>query len=146
MGPRPAIREGVLSSLALLRDHLRDLYDGLQYDHHVYDGGAPGRIRQLATASHLQIMVINIAAMTGDANTRLIHRRTDALNGYAPIEFLRACRPIVVMDEPQSLDGPTQVPATAARGRSRPCRSVRDASARVLATGRSRVLRRRTRR
>jgi type III restriction enzyme len=33
------------------------------------------------------------------------------MNGYAPIEFLRACRPIVIMDEPQSLDGPTQVPA-----------------------------------
>ncbi len=109
--PSLAIREGVLNSLALLRDHMRDLYGGLQYDHHVYDGGAPGRVRQFATASHLQIMVINIAAMTGDANTRLIHRRTDALNGYAPIEFLRACRPIVVMDEPQSLDGPTQVPA-----------------------------------
>lgn len=109
--PSVAIREGVLNSLRLLRDHIRELYDGLQYDHHVYDGGAPGRVRQFATAAHLQIMVINIAAMTGDANTRLIHRRTDALNGYAPIEFLRACRPVVVMDEPQSLDGPTQVPA-----------------------------------
>jgi type III restriction enzyme len=109
--PSVAIREGVLNSLQLLQDHIRDLYDGLQYNHHVYDGGAPGRVHQFATASHLQIMVINIAAMTGDANTRLIHRRTDALNGYAPIEFLRACRPIVIMDEPQSLDGPTQVPA-----------------------------------
>jgi type III restriction enzyme len=109
--PSVAIREGVLNSLELLRDHIHELYDGLQYDHHVYDGGAPGRVRQFATAAHLQFMVINIAAMTGDANTRLIHRRTDALNGYAPIEFLRACRPIVVMDEPQSLDGPTQVPA-----------------------------------
>jgi type III restriction enzyme len=109
--PSVAIREGVLNSLGLLRDHIRELYDGLQYDHHVYDGGAPGRVRQFATAAHLQIMVINIAAMTGDANSRLIHRRTDALNGYAPIEFLRACRPVVVMDEPQSLDGPTQVPA-----------------------------------
>ncbi len=109
--PSVAIREGVLNSLKLLRDHIRELYDGLQYDHHVYDGSAPGRVRQFATAAHLQIMVINIAAMTGDANNRLIHRRTDALNGYAPIEFLRACRPVVVMDEPQSLDGPTQVPA-----------------------------------
>lgn len=109
--PSVAIREGVLNSLGLLRDHIRELYDGLQYDHHVYDGSAPGRVRQFATAAHLQIMVINIAAMTGDANSRLIHRHTDALNGYAPIEFLRACRPIAVMDEPQSLDGPTQVPA-----------------------------------
>ena len=109
--PSVAIREGVLSSLIVLREHIRDLYDGLQYDHHVYDSNSLTRVRQFATASHLQIMVINIAAMTGDANTRIIHRPTDAMNGYAPIEFLRACRPIVIMDEPQSLDGPTQIPA-----------------------------------
>lgn len=109
--PSVAIREGVLNSLGLLREHIRDLYDGLQYDHSVYDGKAPGRVRQFATASHLQIMVMNIAAMTGDGDTRLMHREIDALNGYAPIDFLRACRPVVIMDEPQSLDGPTQAPA-----------------------------------
>ncbi len=109
--PSVAIREGVLSSLRLLQEHIRDLYDGLQYDYHVYDSNALTRVRQFATASHLQIMVINVAAMIGDANNRIIHRPTDAMNGYAPIEFLRACRPVVIMDEPQSLDGPTQVPA-----------------------------------
>jgi len=109
--PSVAIREGVLSSLKLLREHIRDIYDGLQYDYYVYDSNALTRVRQFATASHLQITVINIAAMTGDANSRVIHRRTDAMNGYAPIEFLRACRPAVIMDEPQSLDGPTQKPA-----------------------------------
>jgi type III restriction enzyme len=109
--PSVAIREGVLNSLELLREHIHDIYDGLQYDFHVYDSNALTRVRQFATASHLQIMVVNIAAMTGDANTRIIHRPTDTMNGYAPIEFLRACRPIVIMDEPQSLDGPTQLPA-----------------------------------
>lgn len=109
--PSVAIREGVLNSLGLLREHVRDVYDGLQYDHYVYDSSALTRVRQFATASHLQLMVVNIAAMTGDANSRIIHRPTDEMNGYAPIEFLRACRPVVIMDEPQSLDGPTQVPA-----------------------------------
>jgi type III restriction enzyme len=109
--PSVAIREGVLNSLNLLREHIRDVYDGLQYDYHVYDSKALTRVRQFATASHLQIMVVNIAAMTGDENNRIIHRPTDAMNGYAPIEFLRACRPIVIMDEPQSLDGRTQGPA-----------------------------------
>ena len=85
--PGVAIREGVLNSLGLLREHIRDVYDGLQYDFHVYDSNALTRVRQFATASHLQIMVVNIAAMTGDANTRIIHRPTDAMNGYAPIEF-----------------------------------------------------------
>ena len=62
--PSVAIREGVLSSLRLLREHIRDLYDGLQYDTYVYDSAALTRVRQFATASHLQIMVINIDAFT----------------------------------------------------------------------------------
>lgn len=109
--PSVAIREGVLDSLRLLKEHIRDVYDGLQYDSHVYDSSALGRVRQFATTPHLQIMVVNIAAMVGDKNNRIIHRPTDAMNGYAPIEFLRACRPVVIMDEPQSLDGPTHGPA-----------------------------------
>ena len=36
----------------------------------------------------------------------MIKRPTDEMNGYAPIDFLRACRPIVVMDEPQNLETP----------------------------------------
>ena len=39
--PSVAIREGVLSSLGLLKEHIRDLYDGLQYDSYVYDSNAP---------------------------------------------------------------------------------------------------------
>jgi type III restriction enzyme len=109
--PSVAIREGVLNSLALLKQHVRDIYDGLQYDHHVYDSTALTRVRQFATASHLQVMVVNIAAMTGDKENRIIHRPTEELNDYAPINFLQACRPIVIMDEPQSLDGPSQAKA-----------------------------------
>jgi len=109
--PSVAIREGVLASLAMLREHIRDLYDGLQYDHHVYDSTALNRVRQFATSAHLQILVVNIAAMTGDADSRIMHRPTDAMNGFAPIDFLSACRPVVILDEPQSLDGKTQKPA-----------------------------------
>ncbi|OBG34920.1 DEAD/DEAH box helicase family protein [Mycolicibacter heraklionensis] len=104
--PSVAIREGVLSSLRLLREHIRELYSGLQYDAYVYDSNALTRVRQFATASHLQIMVINIDAFTKDTN--VINRETDMMNGYKPIEFLRACHPIVIMDEPQNMETPTR--------------------------------------
>lgn len=104
--PSVAIREGVLSSLRLLREHIRDVYDGLQYDAYVYDSRYLGRVRQFATSSHLQILVINIDAFTKDTN--VINRPTDAMNGYAPVEFLRACQPIVVMDEPQNMETPVR--------------------------------------
>ena len=104
--PSVAIREGVLSNLRLLKEHIHDEYDGLQYDADVYDSRYLGRIRQFATSSHLQILVINIDSFTSDTN--IINRPTDAMNGYKPIEFLRACRPVVVMDEPQNMETPTR--------------------------------------
>lgn len=104
--PSVAIREGVLSNLSLLAEHMKDLYDGLQYDAYVYNSNHLTRVRQFANASHLQILVINIDSFTTDTN--VINRPTDAMNGYAPIEFLRACRPIVVMDEPQNMETPTR--------------------------------------
>jgi type III restriction enzyme len=102
--PSVAIREGVLSNLRLLKEHIRDQYDGLQYDAYVYDSSHLTRVRQFATSSHLQIMVINIDSFTKETN--VINRPTDAMNGYAPIEFLRACQPVVVMDEPQNMETP----------------------------------------
>lgn len=104
--PSVAIREGVLTNLKSLRTHIRDLYDGLQYDAYVYDSSALNRVRQFATASYLQILVITIDAFATDSN--IIKRPTDAMSGYAPIDFLRACRPVVVMDEPQNMETPTR--------------------------------------
>ena len=67
--PSVAIREGVLSSLRLLQEHIRDLYDGLQYDAYVYDSRHLTRVRQFATASHLQILVINIDSFAAGRQT-----------------------------------------------------------------------------
>ena len=103
--PSVAIREGVLSSLRLLDDHIRELYDGLQFDSYVWESRFPTRLHQFATASHLQIMVINIDSFTKETN--IINKvDPDRLNGYAPIEYLRACSPIVIMDEPQNMETP----------------------------------------
>lgn len=103
--PSVAIREGVLSSLRLLNEHIRELYDGLQFDSYVWDSRFPNRVHQFATTAHLQIMVINIDSFTKDTN--VINKvDPDRLNGYAPIEYLRACRPVVIMDEPQNMETP----------------------------------------
>ena len=71
----------------------------------MWDSRFPTRVHQFATASHLQIMVINIDSFTKETN--IINKvDPDRLNGYAPIEYLRACRPIVIMDEPQNMETP----------------------------------------
>lgn len=100
--PSVAIREGVLSSLRLLKEHISELYDGLQYDSYVYDSGHLNRVRQFATASHLQIMVLNIDAFAKDST--IMNKPAEALGFYKPIEYVRRCRPIVIMDEPQNME------------------------------------------
>lgn len=105
--PSVAIREGVLSSLRILREHIRELYEGLQFDSYVWNSRSPNDVRTFATTAHLQIMVINIDSFTKDTNV-INKMDPDRLNGYAPIEYLKACRPVVVMDEPQNMETPVR--------------------------------------
>lgn len=104
--PSVAIREGVVASLNLMKQHFRDIYSGVQYDSYVYDSKNVNRLRQFATAKHLQILVMNIQAFNKDSN--IIMREADSLQGMKPIDYITSVKPIVIMDEPQKLDGPLQ--------------------------------------
>lgn len=65
--PSVAIREGVLSSLAMMKEHFKGLYKQVPFDHYVYSSKDLSKVRQFATANTLQIMVINIQAFQRDA-------------------------------------------------------------------------------
>ena len=101
--PTVAIREGVVASLELMKQHFREIYSGVQYDSYVYDSKNVNRLRQFATSHHLQILVMNIQAFNGDG--KIIMREADNLNGLRPVDFITAVNPVVIMDEPQKLDG-----------------------------------------
>ena len=116
--PSIAIREGVLKSIALIKEHVRSLYDKTPFDYFVFDSARLGRVRQFATSNHLQIMVINIQSFQRDIaeedvgvmtetelkKVNVINRESDRMSGRRPIEFIQATNPIVVIDEPQSVD------------------------------------------
>lgn len=99
--PTIAIREGVISTLNLTREHFKEMYSGIQYDSYVYDSKNVNRLRQFATSAHLQILIINIAAFNKDDN--VIRKKVDALGGKAPIDFIKAVKPVVIIDEPQKM-------------------------------------------
>ena len=117
--PSVAIREGVLKSIELMRDHLRALYDNVPFNSFVYDSRRLGSVRQFSDSNHIQVMVINIQAFVkdvGDDDTDLdaldedelkklnvIYRDNDRMGGK-PIDFIRAANPLVIIDEPQSVD------------------------------------------
>ena len=109
--PSVAIKEGVYKSLQMTEDHFRNLYDNTQFDYFVYDSSRREQVRSFATNDYIQIMVINIDAFrksftdpTKETRANLIHRADDRLSGMKPIEFIRSTNPIVIIDEPQSVD------------------------------------------
>lgn len=110
--PSVAIREGVLASIDLMRDHFHSLY-AAPFDAQVYDSKSLGRVRQFATSNTMQILILNIDAFRkdvsadgeeGSRNANVINRASDAMSGRRPIEFIQSCRPVVVVDEPQNME------------------------------------------
>ncbi|MCG7267359.1 DEAD/DEAH box helicase family protein [Corynebacterium sp. ACRQJ] len=102
--PSVAIREGVKNSIQLMREHFRHLYPQINMDYTVYSGDRAEDVRDFATATSLQFMVMTIDSIRGDKNTRIIHQQRDKLSGLRPLDYLQATRPIVIMDEPQNME------------------------------------------
>lgn len=101
--PSVAIREGVLKNIEITSEHFKSLYNNKAFEYFVYDGKKANRLRHFATSNTLQIQIINIAAFNKDTN--IINKESDKLSGRQPIEFIQTARPIVIIDEPQSVDG-----------------------------------------
>jgi type III restriction enzyme len=100
--PTVAIREGVQKSIEITRDHFADMYGKVPCETWVYDSARLSRLRQFAASNQLQVLVVNIDAFNKAVN--VINKEQDKLSGRKPIEFLRACRPIVIIDEPQNVE------------------------------------------
>ena len=101
--PSVAIKEGVTSSIKLMKKHFDDLY-AIPFDPNVYSGSSAEEVQSFATSTSVQILVMTIDSLRGDKNTRVIHQQRDKLNGLRPIDYLRATKPIVIMDEPQNME------------------------------------------
>jgi len=109
--PSVAIREGVLKNLEITKEHFLHLYNNVSYNYFVYDSKKINQVRQFSASNNIQIMVINIDAFRKtledkdeEKKSNIIHRESDKLSGRKPIEFIQATHPIVIIDEPQSVD------------------------------------------
>lgn len=102
--PSVAIREGVSTSIRLMRQHFRDLYPSYPFDASIYSGKNPEEVQSFATSTNVQILIMTIDSIRGNVNTRIIHQTRDKLNGLRPIDYLKATHPVVIMDEPQNME------------------------------------------
>jgi len=102
--PSVAIREGVTTSVQLMRRHFHDLYPESPFDFTIYSGKSAEEVQGFATSTNVQVLVMTIDSIRGDANNRIIHQTRDKLNGLRPIDYLKATQPVVIMDEPQNME------------------------------------------
>src|SRR5680860_223719 len=101
--PSVAIKEGVTTSIKLMRDHFQQLYS-LPFDFSVYSGKTAEEVQPFATSTSVQIMVMTIDSVRGNQNTRIMHQKRDKLQGLRPIDYLSATHPVLIMDEPQNME------------------------------------------
>jgi len=110
--PGKAIREGTLKNLEITKEHFQKLYGNQPFWYGVYDSKNMSTVRDFAVSRTLSILVINIEAFRKDFDDEdldpekgvLFHRPSEKLSGRSPREFIQAVHPIVVIDEPQSVD------------------------------------------
>lgn len=106
--PSVAIREGVLKNLSMTKKHFEEIYNTpVQFS--VYDSKKLNVLNNFARSNVIQILVMNIDAFAGDGV--VINQVRE--QGIAPIEFIQATRPIVIVDEPQNFETETRRAALA---------------------------------
>ena len=102
--PSVAIKEGVNKSLDIMGPHLRALYSGAPFEHFVYDSAKLGQVRNFAASPQIEIMVLTVGAINKkDVNS--IYQPNEKTGGEKPVDLVRATNPVLIVDEPQSVDG-----------------------------------------
>jgi type III restriction enzyme len=102
--PSVAIKEGVFKTIGITEDHFRSLYGHTPLEFFLYDSAKLGQVRRFATSPLIQIMVMTVGAINKrDVNN--LYKANEKTGGEQPIDLIRGTRPIVIVDEPQSVDG-----------------------------------------
>ena len=115
--PSIAIREGVAKSFAMLAEHFQEHY-GKQAIPFVYNSSNLNAIDDFSSSADIRVMIINTQAFNssfneeknvegrkGDAAARISYTRRDDFQSRRPIDVIAANRPIIIMDEPQKMEG-----------------------------------------
>lgn len=103
--PSVAIREGVFKTFQMTRTHFQEVY-GKQCQFFIYSSKKLDDIASFARGSSMQVMIINAQAFNAKgADARRIDMELDEFQSRKPIDVLARTRPILIIDEPQSVEG-----------------------------------------
>ncbi len=101
--PSVAIREGVIKSLQITKEHFSELYDKVPYRFYEYQSRNISQVKHFADSSNINIMVMTIGAFNKDAN--VLYSARDQMQGEQPISYIQKTNPILILDEPQNMEG-----------------------------------------
>jgi type III restriction enzyme len=103
--PSVAIREGVYKSFEITKDHFMQEY-GKQIRFFIYNSSRLDEIDHFAQGAEIKVMIINSQAFNSRGrDARRIYMQLDSFAGRRPIDIIASTNPVLVIDEPQSVEG-----------------------------------------
>ena len=117
--PSIAIREGVYKSFQVTQEHFAEEY-GKKIRFFIYNSAQLTEIDHFASDNSINVMIINVQAFNksvdaneklengkkADKNAAIIFRKLDIFRSRRPIDIIAKTNPILIIDEPQSVEGP----------------------------------------
>jgi type III restriction enzyme len=103
--PSVAIREGVYKSFQITQDHFAEEY-GKKIRFFIYNSAQLTEIDRFASDSSINVMIINSQAFNAKGkDARRIYMKLDEFRSRRPIDIIAKTNPILIIDEPQSVEG-----------------------------------------
>jgi type III restriction enzyme len=109
--PSIAIREGVKKAFDITAEHFQQLY-GTKPRTFIYNSARLHELERFSSDSGVQVMIINIQAFNATGkDARRIYEVLDDFQSRKPIDVIAANRPILIIDEPQKIEGEAKKPS-----------------------------------
>ena len=103
--PSIAIREGVAKSLEITAEHFLETYQK-KARFFIYNSKRLHELESFSSDAGINVMVINVQAFAArGADNRRIYDELDDFQSRRPIDVISANRPILILDEPQKMEG-----------------------------------------
>lgn len=103
--PSVAIREGVYKSFEMIQEHFAEEY-GKKIRFFIYNSAQLTEIDRFASDSSINVMIINSQAFNAKGkDARRIYMKLDEFRSRRPIDIIAKTNPILIIDEPQSVEG-----------------------------------------
>ena len=103
--PSIAIREGVYKTFQVTQEHFAEEY-GKKIRFFIYNSAQLTEIDRFASDSSINVMIINSQAFNAKGkDARRIYMKLDEFRSRRPIDIIAKTNPILIIDEPQSVEG-----------------------------------------